>query len=149
MSTPGSKQEIVQETCLLLVRHFRNLIEAGNDVHGFHTRLFSHMLHPERIFVYAGQSVNVQPGMPTHPEHVVPCAKLISECKRLIKERSRSDDEIAAMLHKHWKLADITKGEQFKLDRELGLKSDMPPGWTFESGDTFARFTLAGIKLQP
>lgn len=136
---------IVQKTCCLLISHFRNLVEHGGF--GFHTRLFSHMLHPEHRFVFAGESQAVTEGTSRHPEHVVPCAKLITECQRLIREGSLSDEEIASLLSKHWKVATITKEEQRLLDYELGLKSDMPSGWRFEDGDTFARFSLAGIVL--
>lgn len=135
---------VVLKTCTLLVAHFRNLHEQGSK--GFHTRLFSHMLHPEQHFVFAGRSAAVQPGIPTHPEHVVPCAVLISECRRLITEGA-TDAHIAALLAKHWKVATITKKEQQDLDSKLGFKSRMPPGWRFEDGDTFARLHAAEITL--
>ena len=104
------------------------------------------MLHPEAQFVFAGKSVAAQPGVPTHPEHVVPCAVLIAECKRMIQEGA-PDAQIAALLAKHWKLATITKDEQKRLDHHWGYKSRMPPGWRFEDGDTFARFQAANIVL--
>lgn len=143
MNTENS--DIVLKTCRLLVSHFRNLVEHGDL--GFHTRLFSHMLHPEPRFVFAGVSQAVTEDTPTHPEHVVPCAKLITECQRLIREGILSDEEIASLLAKHWKVATITKEEQRRLDYELGFKSDMPPEWRFEDGDTFARLSRAGIVL--
>ena len=137
--------DVVYETCLLLVAHFRNLNQHGkSDVH---TRIFSHMLHPEEKFVYAGKSEKVGTDTPTHPEHVVPCKKLIEECQGLIGEGKHSDEQIASLLQKHWKVATITKAEQKHLDYHLGYKSSMPVGWTFESGDTFERFKLAGIVL--
>lgn len=125
--------------------HFRNLGEHGEF--GFNTRLFSHMLHPEDRFVYAGKSLTVEAHTPIHPEHVVPCATLIRECQRMLKEGNHSDEVIASMLSRHWKVATITKDEQRRLDYELGYKSKMPPGWRFEDGDTFARFKLANIVL--
>lgn len=135
---------VVLATCALLVAHFRNLHEQGGK--GFHTRLFSHMLHPEQHFVFAGRSAAVQPGVPTHPEHVVPCAVLISECRRLITEGA-TDTYITTLLAKHWKVATITKAEQQRLDIALGYKSKMPTGWRFEDGDTFARLQTADIAL--
>lgn len=143
---PNNRFDVVYQTCILLVAHFRNLIHHGKDL-GFHTRLFSHMLHPEDQFVFAGRSIKVGADTPTHPEHVVPCAMLITECQRLIREDNCSDEEIARLLQKHWKVATISKDEQTRLDFELKLKSKMPPGWTFENGDTFARFSLAEIRL--
>ena len=139
------EHDIVFKTCQLLVSHFRNLVEL--DTCGFNSRIFEHMLHPENRFVFAGTSISVNSETKTHPEHVVPCAFMIEECKRLIRERLHTDFEIAALLQRHWKVATITKIEQANLDYELGLKSKMPPGWKFEDGDTYARLKLAGVTL--
>jgi hypothetical protein len=100
------------------------------------------MLHPEQDFVFAGRSAAVQPDSKIHPEHVVPCAVLISECRRMIAEGA-ADAQIAPLLAKHWKVATITTDEQKRLDQKHGYKSKMPPGWRFEDGDTFARFHAA------
>lgn len=143
-SPEAQKTQIVLKTCILLVSHFRNLHE--NKGLGFHTRLFSHILHPEREFVFAGRSVNVNQDTDTHPEHIVPCAVLISECRRMISQGA-TDKQIAPLLAKHWKIATITVAEKNYLDFELGYKSKMPDGWTFEEGDTFARLHAAKIVL--
>ena len=82
--------DVVYETCLLLVTHFRNLIQHGKPVS---TQESFDMLHPEKEFVYAGKSEKVGTDTPTHPEHVVPCAKLITECQRLIREGKHSDEQ--------------------------------------------------------
>lgn len=134
---------IVPRTCKLLVSHFRHCLEYGS---GSHSRIFEHMLHPETQFVFAGKSVSVNKDTPTHPEHVVPCAFMINECKRLIKE-GVPDELIASLLEKHWKVALISKEEQRRLDYDIGLKSTMPEGWRFEDGDTFARLKQANIEL--
>ena len=141
--------DVVYETCLLLVTHFRNLIQFSKNGFGFNTRIFSHMLHPEKEFVCAGQSQLVTAETPTHPEHVVPCATLITECQKLIRAGTHSDEAIAVLLQKHWKVATITKEEQQILDSKskLGYKSKMPTNWSFESGNTFARFEEAKIVL--
>lgn len=141
--------EIVFETCRLIIKHFRNLLKntPTPPYLGFNTRLFSHILHPESRFVFLGQSVEVASETPVHPEHVVPCAVLITESRRLLLEGKLSSDEIAALLQKHWKVATITKKEARRLDVDLKLKSVMPDGWSFESGDTSARLDRAGIKL--
>ena len=106
-----------------------------------------HILHPEYKYVGCGISPAVKAGEPKHPEHIVPCAVLVKECFRLIKEQKHSDEEIAKLLQKHWKIATISKAEAKILDSELRLKSKMPQGWRFEDGDTFARLKLAGIKI--
>ena len=140
------KSEIVIKASRLLVTHFRNLIDYGEA--GFNTRIFKHMLHPEEHFVFAGTSISVTSDSLTHPEHVVPCAVLINECKRLIKNDAHSDGQIAILLAKHWKIVKITKEEQQRVDYELGYKSKMPDGWCFENGDTFERLHRANIVLK-
>ncbi|MCK9620086.1 MAG: hypothetical protein M0R47_06065 [Methylobacter sp.] len=143
----NSKEELVYRTCVLLVQHFRNLIKAraGGFNCGFHSRIFQHMLHWEFDFVGVGQSAEVTNESGFHPEHVVPCAVLIRETLRLIEENVLSDTEIAKLLQKHWKIARITKEQASEIDKHY--KSEMPPGWCFESGETLAR--LAHIKLVP
>lgn len=152
IQTPVLEQpdpDVVYATCVLLVAHFRNLIQFSKNNLGFHTRIFSHMLHPEKEFVYAGKSEKVTSETPTHPEHVVPCATLVTECQRLIRAGTHSDQAIAVLLQKHWKVATITKEEQEILDAKskFGYKSTMPPDWTFETGNTFARFIEARIVM--
>ena len=137
-----NSSQILDKTCLLLVSHFRNL-----GARSIHTRLFSHMLHPEAGYVFIGRSQAIGPETPTHPEHVVPCAVLVTECQRMLREGVHAEEQIAALLKRHWKVALITKEEQRRLDCELQYKSKMPPGWRFEDGDTFDRFKRAGIVL--
>lgn len=145
-----SKSQLVYETSKLLVKHFRNLMDYGQGKPvGFHSRIFSHVLHPEKDFVHIGVSTSVDANTPTHPEHVVPCAVMIEEVRNLIGEGRLEDDEIACLLAKHWKIATITKDEAKRLDSELGLKQKMPHGWSFETGDTLARLKIAGISLRP
>lgn len=140
-----SKEELVYKTCLLLIQHFRNLLEA--DIGGYNSRIFQHMLHWEFNFVGIGQSVEVTDESGFHPEHVVPCAVLIIESRRLIKENILSDEEIAKLLQKHWKIARITKKQQKHIDYDLGYKSSMPKGWSFETGETLVRLKLAEVTL--
>lgn len=149
------KDEAVYKTSLLLVQHFRNM-NSHSEVRkkkslgqsGFHTRVFSHMLHPEKEFVFLGISTELKKDERHHPEHVVPCVVLITECRRLIEE-SHPDEYIAKLLQKHWKVAHITKEQAKKLDEKpLSLKSSMPDGWNFETGDTLARLEKAGIVLK-
>lgn len=123
-------------------------MESNTEGYGFNTRIFSHILHPEKEFVFVGYSEKVTEETPIHPEHVVPCATLILECKRLIGAGTHTDEQIAALLRKHWKLVFITKEEQRLLDFELGYRSTMPDGWTFENGDTFERLHRANITLR-
>ncbi|MGJ0483974.1 MAG: hypothetical protein ACR65R_05490 [Methylomicrobium sp.] len=140
-----SKEEIVYRTCKTVVRHIRNHVEE--DRGGIHTRLFSHILHPENDFVCLGKSSATNSSEDTHPEHVVPCVVLVEETRRLIREGQLTDDDIAKLLQKHWKIALITKNEARTIDYELGYKSTMPEGWCFETGDTLARLRAANINI--
>jgi hypothetical protein len=133
-----NKEKVVFETCLLLVQHFKNLMDGGCG--GFNSRIFQHMLHWEYDFVGIGHSSEVTEESGFHPEHVVPCAVLINETKRLIEEGKMSIEDIASLLQKHWKIAKITKAQANEIDYVKGYKSTMPDGWCFETGDTMARF---------
>lgn len=143
--TKFSKQEIVFRASKTVVRLIRNHVEE--DRGGIHSRLFSHVLHPERNFVCIGQSEATLRSASGHPEHLVPCAVLIQEVRRLLIEDRLTDDEIAALLQKHWKIALISKDEARHIDFNLGYKSRMPDGWSFETGDTLARLHSANINL--
>lgn len=144
--TTYAKEQIVHRTCLVLVRHIRNHVEEGRG--GIHTRLFSHILHPEVDYVYAGRSPEAVTDLDIHPEHVVPCAVLVDETRRLVIENKLNDDEIAQLLQRHWKIALITKKQARDIDVNLGYKSSMPRDWCFETGDTFARLKLAEIAIE-
>jgi hypothetical protein len=141
-----SRNEVLYRACLALIGLFRDQIDAQLEC--VHTRIFNYVLHPESCFVHCGVSLEAKSGSSTHPEHVVPCAVLINECFRLIKEGNLSDEQIARLLQKHWKIVTISKAESKRLDSELGLKSRMPGNWRFEDGDTFARLAEAGISYQ-
>ena len=138
-----SKEDIVFRTCQLLVKFFRNLLEEGR---GAHSRIFNYILHPEKDYVYHGTSEAAK-GLPNpYPEHAVPCAILRSQCDRLIREGNLSDDEIASLLMKHWKIVGITKEEQGIID---GVhRQNMPEDWSFETGDTFARFNHKDVNIE-
>lgn len=139
--------DFVLATCELLVAHFRNLQMPSANGRGFHTRVFSHVLHPEEQFVSAGRSELSTKGGATRLEHIVPCRVLFDETIRLIREGQLSDQDIAKLLAKHWRVARLAQSEQQALDRVH--RHTMPAGWRFDDGDTFARLALLGITLQP
>ncbi|MCV2355360.1 hypothetical protein LNV09_14495 [Paucibacter sp. B2R-40] len=151
-STDFTTVDIVYRTCLTIVRHIRNHVEEARG--GIHTRLFSHILHPEKDFIYIGTSpeaysaTEANPKFRPHPEHVVPCAVLVGEVRRLVKEGRHNDMEIGRLLQKNWMLAFITKEQADHLDYQLGFKSTMPKGWCFENGDPMARFKAGNITLK-
>lgn len=139
------KELILNRSCKLLVQLVRNHVEELRG--GLHTRIFSYILHPEVDYVCAGISRDASKLSRSqwHLEHVVPCRALIVETRRLVVQNTLPDDQIAALLQKHWKVAWISKDEARALDK--CYKSVMPSGWNFESGATMAR--LAGIELLP
>lgn len=140
--------QFVYATCQLLVEHFKNINSLDSNGLGFHSRLFSHVLHPEEKFILEGRTEGVIAGEPSRLEHLVPCVLLYTETKRLLKEGRLSSDEIAKLLQRHWRVARITKIEQELLDNKHGLKSTMPVGWDYETGSTLARLNVAEIKLK-
>lgn len=142
-------EDEVYKTALLLVNLFEinaNRKKNGLKSTGRHSRIFQYALHPEISFVGYGKTKETLNASSIHPEHVVPCAVLISECNRLL-ESGIAKEEIANLLTKHWKIVYITKEQANFLDTKNGisLKYSMPKGWNFENGDTFARLKLANI----
>lgn len=142
------KKEVVYRTALQLVEHFSDCLMV--EERGVHSRVFSHLLNPEQYFVAIGQSQEVIDGKPIHVEHIVPCAVLIKESCRLIKN-NEPKEEVAKLLVKHWKIAIISKDQAEYLDTKkgLGLKNTMPEGWDYKTGNTYARLEKAGIELLP
>lgn len=140
-----SKDEILFKTCQLVVQWVKLHVDDRRG--GLHTRIFSHILNPELDYVCAGISREALEAdrSARYFEHIVPCRTLIVELRRLVACNERSADEIASMLMKHWKVALITKDQAREIDRHY--KSEMPEGWTFETGDTMVR--LSGIELLP
>lgn len=145
-----NKEKEVFKASLHLVRHFKDCLERERNgfPKGIHSRVFNFMLHPEGDFVGIGRSQAVIDGAPAYPEHVVPCAKMIEECCRLIKSHVE-ENHIAMLLSKHWKIAYISKSQAAYIDFDLKLKNEMPKGWSFEDGETYERLNLAGIDLLP
>lgn len=147
-----NKKESIYQTSLVLVEHFLNYIEqkkAGVRL-GVHSRILSHILHPEAEFVAVGKSQAVVNGATPHPEHIVPCSTIIWESIRLLEE-GKSKHYVAELITKHWKIVLISDSERIFIDTKKGLnlKSNMPKNWNFETDDSFARLDLAGIKVLP
>ena len=82
-----------------------------------------------------------------HREHVVPRALICYECHRLYQEGAKIED-VAILISKFLKIVLISKAEQKYLDYTLGLKIQMPDGWTFMDGDPYARLKAANIEFR-
>lgn len=139
------QDQVLYNACLYLIGLFKDQIDTGYDC--VHTRIFNYIVHPEIDYVFCGSSASIKPATPTHTEHIVPCKVLVEESFRLLKEGNHSNQEVAKLLKRHWKIVTISKDEALKLDSSLGLKSKMPYGWDFETGDTFERLKQAKISL--
>jgi hypothetical protein len=57
---------------------------------------------------------------------------------------------VADLIRKHLKIIPISMDEKELLDqgKKLNLRQRMPNGWSFESGDTYARLHEANIKFR-
>ena len=154
VDTQNAKEELVFKSCLLLVLHIKDLIthekRTGKRI-GYHSRIFQHFLHPEKKFVLLGESrkINENKDSDHHPEHIVPCAYMIKELERLLKEEKYSDECLARALQKHWKIVHITREEAKRLDTDLKLKDKMPDGWDFMESCSEARLKKARIEIVP
>jgi identified by metaGeneAnnotator len=148
----NEKNELVFQTCLLLVRYFTNLVEyeksTGTRI-GYHSRIFDPLLHPQEQFIFLGKSEKLLNGVQSRIEHVVPCAYMTKKLEGLIKENKYTEEELAHALQKNWKVAHITKEEADFMDFDLKLKSTMPEDWDFMTGRPEIRLEAAGIKLIP
>ena len=133
------------------MKHLRVCIQYGS---GWNTDIFIHLLNKkEEELISMGESEAIKANnlmkKDTHLEHIVPRLILLLETRKLIEKGRLTDEKIARLLQKHWKVARISREEQQKLDlkNELDLKQTMPEGWTFEKGDTLERLKIAGIIL--
>ena len=62
-------------------------------------------------------------------------------------DQGKSIEEAAALIEKFLRIVQITKAEQFHIDHRLNLESTMPDGWTFDSGDVYARLRAANVEF--
>lgn len=92
-----------------------------------------------------GHSKNWQPHL-SYREHVVPCIMIHNQAFDMALVNYSAED-IAAMIERHLAIVLITPDEAYKLDCELGLRTEMPQGWQF-GDDVYARLTTAGIEYR-
>jgi hypothetical protein len=105
-----------------------------------HTRLFDPLVPYCHIEI--GKSKNGG----GHKEHLIPCVMLRDHAFKMYWD-NRSEADVAKMLSKFLRIANITSAEARHLDHVLGLKTKMPDGWDFETGSVMARLEVAGIEL--
>ena len=93
-------------------------------------------------FITIGQSV----AGADYREHVVPCDYLTNSAIEML-ESGATDTEVALMIKQNLVIVLIAKSEAKVLDVDLGLKTDMPDGWSL-GDDPLERLYAAGIVLQ-
>lgn len=104
------------------------------------TRVFEHIVPDE--WLISGHSTS---GGKCR-EHVVPCA-LIRDQSIDMYQRGKSILDVSSMIEKYLAIVLISKDEKKRLDNELGWKTTMPPGWSFNSGNRYARLIEAKIPF--
>ena len=81
-----------------------------------------------------------------HAEHVIPNNMVFSRLVELANS-GLSDEELASFLRESCIVVVITKNEANVLDSVIGLRKDMPEGWTWGE-DPLLRLSAAGIRLE-
>lgn len=108
------------------------------------TRLLQEPLIPD-TYVVVGESL----AGTDHREHVVPRAVICDHCHTMFAA-GVDLDTVAKHIRRTLKIVRIARDEQIRLDRndQFGLKQKMPDGWSFETGDVFARLKVAQITFK-
>lgn len=114
---------------------YRNISEAAY--------LKMKALAPDKIM--SDRVVEFNFGSEFRVEHVIPIS---SVHKALLKRKGKLTVKyIQELIEKRLCCAVITKEEDIRLGKVCHLKSKMPLNWDFDTGDVFARYEVAGIKL--
>ena len=79
-----------------------------------------------------------------HGEHIIPLKMVFDRWLELI-DAGYSLEQQRSFLERHLIVVWITIAEQQRLDRELGLRTKMPEGWSW-GDDTHTRLRVAGIN---
>lgn len=136
-----SKEELIERAFRRVAMMMHGMWEEKGSSD---TRLLEHWLIPDD-FVMVGESLVGS----EHREHVVPRIMLCEQAHLMFKNGASIQD-VAAFLRKYLKIVLISRTEQQRLDNkdQLNLRQKMPEGWSFESGDIFARLNIADIKYR-
>ena len=108
------------------------------------TRLLLPPLIPDE-YVMVGESTSGN----DHREHVIPRNVICDRCYEMFAA-GLSIETVATFIRKYLRIVRVSNEEQQRLDRqnELNLKQRMPDGWSFDSGNMYARLDAAGIRVQ-
>ena len=105
-----------------------------------HSRLFDPLV--PRIYIEMGTSIEGG----GHIEHLVPCVVLRDLAFKMYWD-NKTEKDVSEMLSRLLRVARITTEEADRLDHKLKLKTRMPDGWDYETGDVLARLEAAKITL--
>lgn len=110
-----------------------------------HSRLLDEPLIPNHLITVGHSRAGSE-----HREHIVPLALIRNQCEAMFS-KGVALTEVAALLKRNLKIVMISRVERYRLDFELGLKTVMPKGWTFDDKDSdpFARLVAAEIDWMP
>lgn len=126
-----------------VLKHFWE--EQLNDIKRearVHSRLFDPLV--PRIYIEMGTSKNGG----GHIEHLVPCVVLRDLAFKMYWD-NKTEKDVSEMLGRLLRIARISAAEAHHLDHVCKLKTRMPDGWNYETGDVLARLVAANIELIP
>lgn len=137
-------EAIIARSFVRLVRYLELTRRWGL---GAHSRCFEAFLASAHVPVGHGHDGG------NYPEHVVPCAYLRNRCLALLEDGYLIED-VARAIRPFLAIVMITDEQRKRLDFSpaaggLGLKDVMPQGWTFETGNIYARLHAANIAFEP
>lgn len=107
-----------------------------------HSRLFDPLV--PRVHIEIGISKNGG----GHIEHLVPCVVLRDLAFKMYWNK-KTEKDVSEMLSRLLRVARISNAEAHHLDHVCKLKTKMPDGWNYETGDVLARLIAANIELVP
>ena len=105
-----------------------------------HSRLFDPLV--PRVYIDLGKSKNGG----GHIEPLVPCV-VLRDLAFEMYWLNKTEKDVSNMLSRLLRVAHISSAEAHHLDHVCKLKTRMPEGWNYESGDVLARLNAAGIEL--
>ena len=82
-------------------------------------------------------------------EHIIPRKVIVDQCHQIFSDGGKADDAERLILDSV-RILRISRSEAQRLNRSenLNLRQSMPEGWSFETGDKFARIKLAEIEFE-
>jgi hypothetical protein len=81
-------------------------------------------------------------------EHIIPRRVIVEKCHEIFRNGGDAGDAEKLILE-NLRIVWISKREAERLNKSanLNLRQTMPEGWSFETGDKYARLRMAGIEF--